>query len=93
MDLSIYPCGCSHLKVEADQCSVYDTKGDLRLLPLSVLVDLLSLVMNGKQPDLEVVFEWTDEQREQAEIWAGSVHLSASDNEDIVVPEKPDFLC
>ncbi len=32
---------------------------------------------------------WTDQQVQQADIWAWTTHLSAGDHEDIVVPPKP----
>lgn len=35
---------------------------------------------------------WTDEQRSLAYDWAMAVHFYASDNEDIVVPPRPDFI-
>ncbi|WP_242149544.1 hypothetical protein [Sphingomonas sp. BAUL-RG-20F-R05-02] len=35
---------------------------------------------------------WTDEQVQQADCWAFSTHLSASDHEDIQVPERPSFI-
>ena len=40
----------------------------------------------------EVVATWSDEQVKAADVWACSVHLNASDNEDIKVPPKPAFL-
>lgn len=41
---------------------------------------------------LEVVATWTDDQVKAADIWAFSSYLSASDNDDIQVPERPDFI-
>lgn len=38
---------------------------------------------------MEVIEKWTPEERKQAQDWAGAVHLSASDNDDVVVPPKP----
>ncbi len=35
---------------------------------------------------------WTDEQCQQADCWACSVHMSASDNDDIKVPPRPAFV-
>lgn len=35
---------------------------------------------------------WTDDQWREADVWSCSVHLSASDNDDIQVPRKPAFL-
>lgn len=38
---------------------------------------------------LATVIGWTPEQREEAERWAGAVHLAASDNDDVEVPPRP----
>ena len=35
---------------------------------------------------------WTDKQRSLAYDWAIAVHFYASDNEDVVVPPRPDFI-
>jgi hypothetical protein len=56
----------------------------------SVLRDLLLLV--GVTVDEETVAGWSVEQQRQAEEWAGATHLSASDNDDVVIPPRPDFL-
>lgn len=58
--------------------------------PLNAIVDLLGLVSISVTP--EQVSEWTDEQRDQVCKWAGAVYTGASDNDNIVVPPKPDFL-
>lgn len=39
--------------------------------------------------DEATVAGWTDEQVQQADIWAWTTHLSAGDHDDIVVPPKP----
>lgn len=54
-----------------------------------VLSDILGLVSIEVTP--AVVSTWSDEQCQQAERWAGAVHLRASDNV-VRVPPKPDFL-
>lgn len=41
---------------------------------------------------IELVETWTDDQVKQADIWAWSCYLSASDNDDMQVPPRPDFL-
>lgn len=53
--------------------------------------DLLSLVMT-EPPSLDAIAAWSPEQSKQAQEWAAAVHLHASDNDDVVVPPKPDFL-
>jgi hypothetical protein len=55
-----------------------------------VISDLLSLVGVTVTAD-HIRDNWTPGMREQAAYWAGAVHLSASDN-DNVVPERPTFL-
>lgn len=52
---------------------------------------ILSLALQTP-PALEVVRGWTPQQREEAERWAGAVHLAASDNDDVTVPPRPSFL-
>lgn len=56
----------------------------------AVLGDLLLLVDVG--PPLADIEAWTDEQRDQAMRWASATHLSASDNDDVEVPPRPEFL-
>jgi len=41
---------------------------------------------------VELVATWTDDQVKQADIWAWTCALSASDHDDIQVPTRPDFL-
>lgn len=38
------------------------------------------------------VAAWTDEQVREAQLYAVAAYLSASDNDDIIVPAKPTFL-
>ncbi len=38
------------------------------------------------------IANWTDDQVKQADIWAWTSALSASDHDDIQVPKRPDFL-
>lgn len=48
--------------------------------------------VGGVTVDEAIVETWTDEQCQQAEEWAGAVHLRASDNDDVEVPPMPAFL-
>lgn len=68
----------------------YEENYDPKLDDPAVTVDLLALV--DVYATLEEAQSWTKEQREEAEKWAGAVHLSASDNDDVEVPQRPDFL-
>lgn len=56
-----------------------------------VLSDLLSLVMEDPPPP-EQVATWDATMMLLAEGWAAALHLYASDNDDVEVPEKPEFL-
>lgn len=56
-----------------------------------VLQDLLGLVL-PRVPTTRVIAEWTAAQQEEASMWASACHLSASDNDDVVVPPQPEFL-
>lgn len=52
----------------------------------------LRLMMASTTVDETTIATWTDDQCREADVWACSVHLSASDNDDIEVPRKPEFL-
>jgi hypothetical protein len=54
------------------------------------LKSLLGLVME-KTPPMKDIKKFTDDEYMAAGDWAARVHLAASDN-DVEVPEKPDFL-
>lgn len=55
------------------------------------LQDILSLVL-PRVPTSDEIGKWTDVQRNAAMNWASWAHLSASDNDDVVVPAIPEFL-
>lgn len=60
-----------------------------------VTVYMLALVMDftlGFEEMVDAVSSWSDTMVRMAEDWAGAVHLKASDNDDVLVPEKPSFL-
>jgi hypothetical protein len=50
------------------------------------------LLVSETEAPLEVIEAWTDLQCQQAEEWAIALHLNASDNDDVVVPTRPDFI-
>lgn len=52
--------------------------------------DLLLLVSHDAP--IEQIATWTDDQVKSVEEWASAVHLNASDNDDVEVPSRPDFL-
>lgn len=53
---------------------------------------MLRLLMASVTVHEGMIATWTDEQCREADVWSCSVHLSASDNDDIQVPSKPAFL-
>jgi hypothetical protein len=55
-----------------------------------VIRDILLLV--DVDVPVETIMGWTCQQRDLAEDWAAAQHLVASDNDDIEIPPKPDFL-
>jgi hypothetical protein len=75
-----------------DWCEVcFEDRGSV-LHPISDehLVAVLSLA--DVEVSEEVVRGWTPKQRGEAVEWAGAVHLKASDNDDVEVPTRPEFL-
>lgn len=59
-------------------------------VPPHVLSDILLLV--NVTVSASEIATWSAEQVQAAADWASAVHLSASDNDDVVVPPKPEFL-
>lgn len=57
--------------------------------PLDVLQDILGMV--DVQVDVETIKGWTVDQRNEAQKWAGKLHMRAADNV-VRVPPRPDFL-
>lgn len=56
-----------------------------------IVRDILLLVMDHP-PTIEIIEGWTIGEKNRAIDWASSVHLRASDNDDIEVPGKPEVL-
>lgn len=52
----------------------------------------LTLTLVDAECTEEMVASWTDEQRLVAYDWAIRCHLSASDNDDVVVPKRPEWV-
>lgn len=53
---------------------------------------LLGLVASVEIPPADVVAAWSEDTRGEVARWAGLVHLSASDHDDIEVPPMPAVL-
>jgi hypothetical protein len=56
-----------------------------------MLQDLLGLVL-GEAPSIDAIEARTVAERSAAAEWAACSHLRASDNDDVVVPPKPEWL-
>jgi hypothetical protein len=50
------------------------------------------LLVSDTAAPIELIATWTDKQCKEAEEWAVALHLNASDNDDVVVPQRPDFI-
>ena len=67
------------------------TWDDFKNTSYETLSDTLSLVMKDV-PDIKTIKTWSRFMVGTAMHWAVATHLYASDNYDVVVPDKPDFL-
>lgn len=56
-----------------------------------ICLDALLLTGAGEAIESEIA-EWAQEQRDTAYDWAMRVYLSAGDNEDVIVPERPEHV-
>jgi len=52
-------------------------------------VTFMRLLMTAAHADEAEIATWSDEQCQQADVWAIAASLNASDNDDIVVPPMP----
>jgi hypothetical protein len=50
------------------------------------------LVCGDADVTLEQVIAWTPEQCREADVWAISLHVAASDNDEVIVPPRPEFI-
>lgn len=50
------------------------------------------LLVGDTEATAEEIAGWTDEQAQAAQEWALALHFYASDNDDVVVPPRPDFI-
>lgn len=57
----------------------------------SATYDILQLV-SCERVTLQHIGDWTDDQVQEVEAWAGAIHAKASDNDDVVVPATPECL-
>lgn len=76
--------------------AVWSDDGVLTLFPIYYdqpdrVFNALLCVGDADVEEAEVA-AWTSEQRKRAGEWALSVHIAASDNDDVKVPPRPDFI-
>lgn len=67
-----------------DRGSILHPVSDEQLVAVLAMVDV--------EVSEEAVRGWTPAQRNEAVEWAGAVHFNASDNDDVEVPPRPEFL-
>jgi len=65
---------------------------ELVTVPSVPVVVTALLLVADTDPTEAVVATWSPEQRIEAYQWAMAVHFSASDNDNVVVPPRPDFI-
>lgn len=56
------------------------------------ICELALLLVGDERVNRETIDTWSADQLAQAYDWAMRVHLQASDNDDVVVPTRPDFI-
>lgn len=56
------------------------------------LLMLVQAELPAGMPELEVVEQWSPDEREEVARWAATLHLQASDHGDLVLPEVPEVL-
>lgn len=60
---------------------------------LYYLLSLVSEDFPGPFPSRDwIASQWSQETRRQVQDWAAAMHLSASDNDDVVIPPMPEVL-
>jgi hypothetical protein len=66
-------------------------RGNNGVVSAEICFDALLLVGDA-DIDESTIAAWTQEQRNVAYDWAMRTHLRASDNDDVFLPERPDFI-
>lgn len=56
------------------------------------ICELALLLVGDVRVDLKTIETWSADQLAQAYDWAMRVHLQASDNDDVIVPARPEFI-
>lgn len=85
------------MDTEEAHFDMIDVEGGVQMVALETWkrdshATYLRLMLVSADVDEATVAGWTDEQCKAADVWACSTHLSASDHDDIVVPERPAFV-
>lgn len=66
-------------------------RGNNGIVSAEIAFDALLLV-GDTDIDEDTISNWTQEQRDIAYDWAMRIHLHASDNDDVPVPPRPEFI-
>jgi hypothetical protein len=66
-------------------------RGNGGVVSADICLNALLLTGAGEAIESEIA-EWTQAQRDAAYDWAMRVHLSASDNEGVIVPKRPEHV-
>ena len=93
------PCGWQQMPAvaEVEKPPHFDITDDGRIIALPTWerdneVTSNRLLMASIEVPPEEIAKWTDDQVRDTDVWTCSVHLHASDNDDIKVPPKPAHL-
>ncbi len=66
-------------------------RGKAGIVSPDICFGALLLVGDTKETESEIA-AWSQQQRDVAYDWAIRVHLNASDNDDVLVPERPSWV-
>ena len=78
------------------ECTIEWKEGDPLDLPINFPsiseTGIALLLVSDTDADVTVISKWTNPERKLAYDWAMAVHFYASDNDDVVIPPRPNFI-
>lgn len=77
--------------VDPTTSDLFKPRGNRGVVDNDICYNALLLV-GDTDPNLSQISQWSQDQRDRAYDWAMRVHLQASDNDDVFVPPRPDFV-
>lgn len=77
--------------VDPTTADLLKPRGNGGVVDNEICYDALLLV-GDTDPSLSKIAIWSQEQRDLAYDWAMRTHLRASDNDDVFVPQRPDYI-